>query len=893
MDPGREGRRPSGTVTFLFTDVEGSTRLWAADRRAMSASLEVHDAIIRSAIEAASGYVFSTAGDSFAAAFRRASDGVAAASAAQADLAAADWPGPELRVRMGLHLGEAEERGDDYFGPAVNTAARVASAGHGGQILLTDQVRVTAAITPRDLGVHQLRDVAEPMRLYQLGEGAFPELRVVDARSSNLPVRPTRLLGRDRELSHVRQLLTANRLVTLTAIGGSGKTRLAIAVGEEELPARPNGVWFVDLRTVTADDDVPKAVAKSVGLTLRDGDLAQQAIDYFADKSSLIILDNCEHVVEGCALFAERFLTTPGQSCVLATSREALDVEGERTVVVGSLDASGPDAPAVQLFSDRAVAVDPSFVIGDATASTVMSLCQHLDGLPLAIELAAARVSVMTPSDLLVGLHQRFELLSGGRRRQRHRTLEATLDWSYELLSTEEQRVMRALGVFVDGFDLGAVAAVARISHSEAMTIVEALVAKSLVVRADRGDRARFSLLETVKAYAEGRLRDAGEDHEIRARHLSHFHSVATPAGRTGMSDIRLGGALRPDRSNLTAAFEWGVANDRWIEAGELIGGSYSAYLLDGGTLEARTLIERALPQCAALDAELGDYLRLALLLSVAWINDWATFERGSAELATSPVRYLRAFGLAAHAYVTSFSDVEGAYAELSSAQAEIDAARAMGADLRTEIAAGVIPWIRGRIAGHHGDFEAALRGTQEFLESQKAADYFITASSRAAKHAAACQVLLGEPEAALRTVEWLESFDPSTFNGDEIRALAHLALGALTEAEVVIRRYAARALTGRMPGETCDSALLLAALAHAGREDDVARDLLLNMGMCLEPGTVIYSGHLAAQLGMALEHGDRQQLTLTYDDASPEGPSGMRMAAAAVRKELARRRWD
>jgi predicted ATPase/class 3 adenylate cyclase len=882
---------PSGTVSFLFTDVEGSTRLWSADGPAMSASLALHDEILRAAIESADGYVFSTAGDSFAAAFRRASDAVAAARRAQDGLAAAAWPGPTLRVRMGLHLGEVEERGGDYFGSSVNTAARVAAAGHGGQVLLTDGIRGIADVAAVDLGVHRLRDVAEPLHIFQLGEGDFPALRVVDPRSSNLPVRPTRIIGRDDELADIRGRLAGSRLVTVTAVGGSGKTRLAIAVGEAELLKRPGGVWFVDLTAVLGDNDVPAAIAKAVGLTLHEGDLAQQVVEHLADKDALVILDNCEHVVEGCADFADRFLGAPGQATLLATSREALAVDGEQIVVLGALPSEGADSPAVRLFADRAFAVDPHFEVDDANAGTMVALCRHLDGMPLAIELAAARVTVMTPSELLAGLNDRFELLSGGRR-HRQRTLEATLDWSYDLLSSDEQQTLLALGVFVDGFDLDAVAAVANVTRRGAVALIEALVAKSLVIRVDKGDRARFGLLETVKAYAEDHLRAAGEVEEVRDRHLDHFHALATVHGRTGFSEIRLGVALRPDRGNLTAAFEWAASRRRWVSAGELIAGSWSAYLFDGGAIEARDLIDRAIAACAVDQTELADHLRVGLMLLVAWLNDWTTFGSAAQVVTTSTIGPLRVVGFVCLAFVTALSDLERADALLAQAQAEFDDALTTSPGLSTGIVTGFVPWIRARIAGLTGDFEAALLGTEQFLDSSISADYYTTAAVRAAKHAAVCRVLLGDPAAAITTIEWLEGFDASIFNGDEIRALAHLALGDVAEAGALIRVQAARALTGRAIGEVCDSALLLAAFAEAEGSRDLARQLLLRMGIGKEAATVIYSGHLAAQLGISDQHAERQRLALTYDTSSPEGPGGTRMAAAAVRDELARRGW-
>ena len=367
---------------------------------------------------------------------------MAAAVQAQARLEVAVWPGPTLRVRIGLHLGEAEERGGDYFGSAVSIAARVAGAGHGGQVLMTDLVRATAQVAAVDLGIHELRDVPEPLRLFQLGDRRFPRLRVTDPAMTNLPVRPTRLIGRDDEIAAVRKLLADHRLVTMTAVGGSGKTRVALAVGEAELPHRPGGVWFADLTAISRDDDVANAIAKALRLSFRDGDLIDQVVEHLAGNAALVILDNCEHVIDGCAMFTDRFLTSAGDAVVLATSREALAVDGEHTILLGSLAADGVDSPAVRLFAERAAAADSRFVVDDANADTVAAVCRRLDGMPLAIELAAARVTMMTLQELEAGLDNRFALLAGGRRR-RQRTLQSTLDWSYDLLGNDEQQVLR------------------------------------------------------------------------------------------------------------------------------------------------------------------------------------------------------------------------------------------------------------------------------------------------------------------------------------------------------------------------------------------------------------------------------------------------------------------
>jgi predicted ATPase/class 3 adenylate cyclase len=890
----RQPGMPSGMVTFLFTDVEGSTRLWAANPDAMSGSLAVHDTVVRAAIDRCGGYVFATAGDSFAAAFTRATDAVRAAGDIQSALDAAVWPGPALRVRMGMHVGEAEERAGDYFGPAVNTAARVAAAGHGGQVLLTELVRATAAVTSTtDLGVHRVADVPDALRLFQLGEHQFPPLRVVDRGQSNLPVRRTRLFGRANDLASVRRLLATNRLVTVTAVGGAGKTRLAIAVGEEELPHRSAGVWFADLRAIVNGADVPAAVAKAIGLTLRDGDPTDQVIDYLADKATLVILDNCEHVIDACALFADAFLRAAGDAVILATSREALDVEGERTIALGRLPSDAPPSPAVQLFVDRATAVDSRFELTDANASTVATLCARLDGLPLAIELAAARVSVMTVTELLAGLDDRFELLAAGRRRQRQRTLEATLDWSYGLLDPEEQRVLRALGVFVDGFDVDAVAAVTNISRRSAIEVIRALVAKSLVVRIAPYEPARFDLLETVKAYAEDRLIGAGEAVDVHDRHLEHFGRAAGVHGRRVFGELRLGLRLRRDHSNLTSAFEWGASQRRWIEVGDLLVGAYTAYVLDDSLLEIRTLIERAIEQCEPHDRELADFLRAVSLPTLSWLGDHAAYVRVARRLTTSNVASIRSFAWEMLSYLATAADADEARALLARAQVELDSTPLAAGDGHVDSAALMMAdYVPAVLAAYDGDPATALRHAELALAVETGDGYRTVRVLSASQLAAACEIVLGEPQRALDRLGELDQFDLAFFTGDEMRALAHLALGERDQAERIIRNHARQAATGQVTGQAGDSLLLLAALADAEGDTDRAKELLLGMGVGRHAATRMYSADLAARLGVTTEHATMVRQVLAADGSRDPAATDAAAVTAALRRELARRDW-
>jgi predicted ATPase/DNA-binding SARP family transcriptional activator len=885
---------PSGTVTFLFTDVEGSTRLWAADPTLMSASLLVHDQILREVIESRSGYVFTTGGDSFAAAFARASDAVRAATEAQRSLGAADWPGPALQVRMGLHLGEAEERGGDYFGPVVNTTARIGSAGHGGQVVLSEAVRTTAAVATRDLGVHRLRDVADPMQLWQLGDGDFPALRVVDPALSNLPVRPTRLIGRDDEIAKVRRLLEANRLVTITAVGGSGKTRVAIAAGEAELPHRSGGVWFVDLTAVMDGADVPAAIANSLGLSVDGRDPTDQVLGYLSNREALVILDNCEHLIDECATFAERFLSVNGQTTLLATSRESLNVDGERAIVLGSLASDTAESPGVRLFAERAVAADATFALTNDNIAALALLCTRLDGMPLAIELAAARVTVMTPAELLAGLNDRFQLLSGGRRRHRQRTMEATLDWSYDLLDPDEQRVFRSLGVFVDGFDLDAVVAVTDMPRPKVTDLIAALVAKSLIVRVGRGDVARFALLETVKAYAEDRLVQAGDAALVRDRHLAHFHALANRYGRTILPELRLGQRLRHDTSNVTSAFEWATSADQWTIGTELLLGSTSAFGLDGRVLEGRALLERSITRLDADDRDLADYARSALTDLQGMLWDWDAVGRAAAAMVTSGDRHIVAHGeIWLGLLKGSFSRPEGGRRHFDSAQVELDRLQLEAPGVNTDIVTQMLPCQRAETTLLRGDPANALSGLQRSIAQADVADFLtVKVMWLGVPMAAYCQTRIGEPEKALQTLSRLDPFH-LPFDAGTVRALVHLALGDFDHARQLIRSHAARGASGRFAQEAGDSVLLLAALADAEGDRQTAADLLLNTGI---PGTtpaIVHADFLAEGLNIAAELATHKRKVWDPTGVSEHGTWGVKLSMNTLRCELTRRGWS
>ena len=529
----RGGPPPTGTVTFLFTDIEGSTQYWENEPDGMQLALEVHDRIVREAIEGHGGYVFNTAGDGFAAAFGRAADAVAAAIEAQRCLAGASWPGDRhLAVRMGLHTGEAAERDGDYFGAAVNLAARLVAAGHGGQVLVsgtTAQV-VEASLSLDDLGEHRLRDVSAPVRVHQVvADGlaaSFPALRTQLPGNLVRPVTPW--FGSAGDMERLAASLRDHRLVTLTGPGGVGKTRAAVEVGGAVTSQFVDGVWFVDLAPITDGDSLLAEVAGTLSIRLQPTPVVEAIVERLHGRRLLLILDNCEHLLRSAAALVETVMGRCPSVVVLATSREPLGVSGERVVTVPSMRL--PDA--VALFCDRAGDVDDTLVLTEADHASVGAICERLDGIPLAIELAAARMRASTPGDLLARLEDRFRVLRGGGRSglERQQTIHATVTWSYQLLDEQERILFDRLSVFAGSFDLAGACAVCAddaVPSAEVVDVLESLVNKSMVAIDRTGGDLRYRLLETLRQYGEQRLAEHGDPGTVRDRHLDHYQQLA------------------------------------------------------------------------------------------------------------------------------------------------------------------------------------------------------------------------------------------------------------------------------------------------------------------------------------------------------------------------------
>jgi predicted ATPase len=514
-------------VTFLFTDVEGSTRRWEADANAMRAALVVHDKVLRTAIEAYDGFLFSHTGDGFVAAFASPMSAVNAAIDAQRELG--------LPVRMGLATGEAELRDGDYFGTVLNRAARVMAAGHGGQILLAESTAgLLSGVDLVDLGPRRLRDLPTPVQLFQVqADGLrteFPPLRTLDPSPGNLRPQTTSFIGRESEVAELQGAVKAHRLVTLTGVGGVGKTRLATEVAARLADEFPDGVWFFDLAVVADPAAVPDAVAAVLGITQQPGKTVSESVAAALEgRVRLLVFDNCEHVLDAAADLIEAILTQSVTVRVVATSREGLAVPDEQVWPVRSLDtAAGIDSAAVSLFVERAQGITPGFsMIDDGEAAAVTEICQRLDGIPLAIELAASRMASMTASEMRDRLDQRFRLLVGSRRGlERHHTLRHAVAWSYDHLDDAEKMLLERCSVFAGGFDLQSACAVARFADVDDFTVLDlldALVRKSLLVADRSSGRTRFSMLETIRQFAEEQLIARGVAEDARAAHARHF----------------------------------------------------------------------------------------------------------------------------------------------------------------------------------------------------------------------------------------------------------------------------------------------------------------------------------------------------------------------------------
>ncbi len=692
---GVSGLLPTGTVTLLLADVEGSTRLWETQPEQMTAAFARLDHALADALAAHGGVrpVEQGEGDSFVVAFSRASDAVACALALQ------HAPLAPIGLRIGVHTGEVQQRDEgNYIGPTINRTARLRDLAHGGQTVLSGTTEALVVdVLPADawmtdLGTHELRGVPRPERVVQLCHpdlrNDFPPLRTSKSTAAhNLPSQITSFVGRGAQLAEVRRLLTQDRLVTLTGAGGVGKTRLAVEVASRSAGEYADGVWYVDLAPITDADVVPLVVARALGLPDQPGRSTMDTLLRFVrDRKMLVVLDNCEHLLDACAELVVSVLGGASGLRVLATSREPIGVSGEAMWRVPSLAVADE---ATELFADRARLAHTGFSVTNENAAVVAEICRRLDGIPLAIELAAARVRALSLAEILDSLHDRFRLLTGGARTavRRQQTLRASVDWSHALLTEPERVLFRRLAAFMGGFDLDGAQSVCGGGDVERFQVLDQLtllVDKSLVVADDTGGRTRYRLLETVRQYAQEKLGESGEADAVRSRHRDCYTALAAlldaPADSGYEQRIEL---VETEIDNLRAAFGWSRENSDVGLALTLASSLQPLWQARGRLREGLTWFDAALADdnaqhggaaAAVIARALADRALLAIWAGAAESAEQAQQALAIAREVDDPALLARA--LTACGYIAGFFDAEAARTYLAEA---IGLARALG----------------------------------------------------------------------------------------------------------------------------------------------------------------------------------------------------------------------
>ncbi|HTY32896.1 LuxR C-terminal-related transcriptional regulator [Mycobacterium sp.] len=683
---------PTGTVTLLLADVEGSTRLWETEPEKMAAALTQLNRTVDEAIAAHDGVrpVEQGEGDSFVAAFARASDAVACALALQRA------PLAPIRLRIGIHTGEIQLRDDaNYAGPTINRTARLRDLAHGGQTVLSGAAesmildRLPDGVWLADLGSHALRDLPRPERVVQVCHSDlrndFPPLRVRRAVvSHNLPAQLTSFVGRRAQMAELRDAVAADRLLTLTGAGGAGKTRLAVEVASRLADEFADGVWYVDLAPVTIPAMAPVTVARTLGLPDQPGRSTMDLLKrFFGDKAVLLVLDNCEHLLDACGSLVVELLAACPHLTILTTSREPLGVPGELSWRVPSLSLADE---AIELFTDRARRVRPDFVVTEGNRALVEEICRRLDGMPLALELAAARVRALSLRQIVDSLHDRFRLLTGGARTavRRQQTLRASVDWSHALLTDPERILFRRLAVFAGGFDLEAAQAVAAGTAAESYQLLDQLgllVDKSLVVafETDTGTGMRYGLLETVRQYAQEKLGESGEAEEVRTRHRDHYAATAAELEARGHShDDELLQWAQTEIDNLRAAFAWSREHSEFATALQLVESLRPLWLRAGRVKEALIGLDALLADESQAQMPPGVWVGMATQRAIlaAWAG--VPTDLDQARQALTVARRLGDPALITRALIAcgrhSYQDVEAAQAYFGEA---IDLARA------------------------------------------------------------------------------------------------------------------------------------------------------------------------------------------------------------------------
>lgn len=873
---------------MLFTDIEGSTRAVraiGADR--WEAVLERHTRIIRDALAAGGGVEVRTEGDSFFAVFTSPNAALAAAAEMQRRFNAADWGETAVRVRMGIHTGEARPAsvasGVDYVGFEVSRAARIAAAAHGAQVLVSDTTEALSrdnlapGLSLRDLGEHRFKDLVRPQRIHRLLiEGLpdrFPPLRSLDATPNNLPTQTTSFVGRRHELATAAELLETTRLLTLTGPGGSGKTRLALQLAADVLDRYPDGVWLVELASVGDPDEVGSTVAGAVHVSGRPG---RPAVDTLGSalrhRQLLLVLDNCEHVIGGCADVANALLRSCPRVTILATSREGLNVPGESLMPVPPLRVpEGDHLPpiegliefeAIRLFVDRCIAYQRTFALTPQNTADIVRICRRLDGIPLALELAAARVRVLSVAQVASRLDDRFRLLTGGGRTvvARQQTLRALIDWSYDLLDGPERALLRRLSVFVGGWTLeGAevVCAGKGVRREDLFDHLAHLVDKSLVAMHEHAGAARYSMLETIREYAREKLVESGEAAELRSRHFDYFFTFLADLWNRGVAEAPP--AAGAEYENFRTAFEWIQAEPGSAEQQLLMAASMGWPAIARGRIaEMRQLLTGVLARSDSQARTLGRVRAMQMAARLAGMQgDMAA----ATKLGSASLELLRQLGekreLAYALIMAARLDPSGnAYRE----------ARALFDQLGDKLGTGLLMFVTGDGAKQRGDYETArARYTESLALLRQIGNFAVSANPLISLGLLAC--IEGDYAKARALVEeGLAIRRRPGFDNPWLVAIALVSLGEIDRCEGDATRgahaFEEALMIGRDLGDDMIVGWSLRNLGHVAMQTgnleeaySLFRESLL-VRMPLGPGADVASG-LCGIAGVRVREGD------------------------------------
>jgi len=660
----------SGTVTFLFTEIESSTKLSQDFPDRLQHFLEIHNTILQDAVKSNHGHVFKIVGDAFCCAFGNAGDTVNAAVDAQLKLTNENHSAPEMRVRMGIHTGIAEWTGQDYSGyVTLARTHRIMSASHGGQIIISNDcyeaahAQFIAGMVPnkssvsfRDLGERRLKDLKEPVRLFQITSNElasdFPPLKTLDARPNNLPFLLTNFIGREKEMKEIRILLQSSRLITLLGPGGTGKTRLSIQEGADMIDEFEHGVWIIELASIKDPSLIHNTIASALNIREEPGrKLAEIVTDFLKEKKILLIFDNCEHLISDCALIIQSLLSKCSGLKILTSSREALRISGEKSFRVPTLSMPGSNEKvtaetvmsyeAVQLFTERALSVKKDFIITNENAPALAKLCRHLDGIPLAIELASARIKILSVEKILENISNRFRLLTGGSRTAlpRLQTLKALIDWSYDLLSEKEKLLFRNLSVFTGGWNMEAAEQICsneEIDEFEVLDLLSNLIDKSIVISNEKDGVTRYSMLETIRQYSRDIL--SSKD-EIFSRHFDYFLKLSGESGSDDNYEHKViwKRLMESEEDNLRAALKWSSENKPEQAAG-LVAKVAEYWEIKGNYTEAFETLKKILE----LDVESDSLERANAFLNAAYSATQLDYNETAEKYLLKALQYFR-----------------------------------------------------------------------------------------------------------------------------------------------------------------------------------------------------------------------------------------------------------